>query len=127
MAFPAQIDLADLNGNNGFTITGVYASDYSGSIVSDAGDVNGDGFDDVVIFARRAGTNFGSARGKSYVVFGNGDGFNRSLGLEDLDGSNGFVIAGSDTAEFRGTSVSGAGDINSDGFDDIIVAELNPT
>ena len=47
----AELDLSDLNGTNGFTINGIDAGDHSGRSVSSAGDVNGDGIDDIIIGA----------------------------------------------------------------------------
>ncbi len=44
-------DLAALDGRNGFVINGINADDGSGSSVSSAGDVNGDGIDDIIIGA----------------------------------------------------------------------------
>ena len=52
--FPASINLADLNGTNGFVINGINSGDRSGSSVSNAVDVNGDGIDDLIIRAPRA-------------------------------------------------------------------------
>jgi hypothetical protein len=48
---PASIELSDLDGSNGFFINGIYADDGSGVSVSSAGDVNGDGFNDILIGA----------------------------------------------------------------------------
>ncbi|MDZ7906491.1 MAG: integrin alpha [Cypionkella sp.] len=48
---PAVIELSSLTGTNGFQINGEAAFDYSGRSVSSAGDVNGDGFDDLIIGA----------------------------------------------------------------------------
>ena len=113
----ASLDLASLNGSNGFVISGIDVFDSSGRSVSGAGDVNGDGFDDVII-----GAIFGNYNaGESYVVFGSSSGFGASLDLSSLDGSNGFVITGIDGNDLSGWSVSGAGDVNGDGFDDLIV------
>ena len=42
-----------------------------------------------------------------------------------LDGSNGFVINGIDAGDYSGDSVSSAGDINGDGFDDLIIGALS--
>ena len=58
-----------LNGSNGFKLSGVAADDDSGCSVASAGDVNGDGFDDLIIGANGADPH-GSASGASYVVFG---------------------------------------------------------
>ena len=49
-----SLSLADLDGTNGFRLDGIDASDYSGFSVSGAGDVNGDGFADLIVGARRA-------------------------------------------------------------------------
>src|ERR1051325_3315757 len=46
--FPANIDLSSLNGSNGFKLSGKAAGHYSGWSVSAAGDVNGDGFADLI-------------------------------------------------------------------------------
>ncbi|NJK37633.1 MAG: cadherin-like domain-containing protein, partial [Oscillatoriales cyanobacterium SM2_3_0] len=119
--FEASLDLADLDGSNGFVINGTDAIDYSGRSVSGAGDINGDGFDDLIIGTYRADPNGNDRAGESYVVFGRNNGFEASLDLSDLNGSNGFVINGIDNFDSSGRSVSGAGDINGDGFDDLII------
>ena len=116
-AFNASLNLADLDGSNGFVLNGVASGDFSGTSVSSAGDVNGDGIDDLIIGANFANSN----AGESYVVFGQDSGFNASFNLANLDGSNGFVINGTSSGDFSGTSVSGAGDVNGDGIDDLII------
>ena len=70
--------------------------------VSSAGDVNGDGFDDLLIGAFGADAN-GTGSGASYVVFGKAPGLHANLDLSALDGTKG---SGS-TARPRATS-SGA-------------------
>ena len=67
--FAANLNLSSLNGSNGFKLSGVAAYDYSGCSVSAAGDVNGDGFGDLIIGAKDANPN-GYRSGASYVVFG---------------------------------------------------------
>ncbi|MGH8570721.1 MAG: calcium-binding protein, partial [Gammaproteobacteria bacterium] len=64
-----NLDLSALDGANGFRLSGVGARDYSGSAVGTAGDVNGDGMDDLLIGAFGADPN-GERSGASYVVFG---------------------------------------------------------
>ena len=118
--FSAALDLSSLNGSNGFRVDGAAAYDQSGSSVSSAGDVNGDGFDDVIVGAFGADPN-GNFSGSSYVVFGQAYGFAATLDLSSIDGNNGFRLDGASTDDSSGTSVSSAGDVNDDGFDDVIV------
>jgi hypothetical protein len=91
--FSATMDLSSLDGSNGFRLDGVAAHDLSGRSVSNAGDVNGDGFDDVIVGAWHADPN-GDLSGSSYVVFGKASGFSATMDLSSLDGSNGFRLDG---------------------------------
>ncbi|HYX15790.1 MAG TPA: integrin alpha [Nostoc sp.] len=119
--FDATFNLSTLNGANGFTINGIAEEDYSGYSVSSAGDVNNDGIADLIIGARYADFNGYSSSGQSYVVFGKNTGFSATLNLSNLDGTNGFTINGIAADDESGVSVSSAGDVNSDGFDDLII------
>ena len=114
-------DIEDGNTNDGFVINGANRLDRSGSSVSGAGDVNGDGLDDIIIGAHLADPN-GDRSGASYVVFGKEDGNPIELAdIERADISLGFVINGVNAGDYSGWSVSGAGDVNNDGFDDLLV------
>ncbi|WP_392536135.1 hypothetical protein [Nostoc sp. C117] len=121
-SFDAQLNLSTLNGTNGFAINGINAGDRLGFSVSSAGDVNGDGIDDLIIGAPDADPNGSYNSGQSYVVFGSKEGFDAQFNLSTLNGTNGFVINGSINAPYlSNTPVSSAGDINGDGFDDLII------
>ena len=123
--FSASLDRSTLNGSNGFVINGIDAGDSSGRSVSGAGDVNGDGIDDLIIGEGGSGL-YDRTLGESYVVFGQTSGFSSSLDLSTLNGTNGFVISGIDALAYSRTSVSGAGDVNGDGIDDLIIASERP-
>ena len=117
------LDLSALDGTNGFTLTGIDADDESGVSVSSAGDVNGDGYDDLIIGARGGDPNEESDAGETYVVYGGASapGANGVLALSALDGTNGFVLTGTGPYDYSGVSVSSAGDVNGDGYDDLII------
>jgi len=119
--FTPTLALSSLSGSNGFRLDGVAANDYSGHSVSAAGDINGDGIGDLIVGADRADPNGNASSGSSYVVFGQSTGFTATLALSSLTGSNGFRLDGVAASDYSGLSVSAAGDINGDGFGDLIV------
>ena len=116
-----NIDLSAVaNGIGGFAINGQNPSDWSGSRVSAAGDVNGDGFADLLIGAWLSDPASGVDAGRSYVVFGSSG--STSIDLSAVaNGNNGFVINGEYANDRSGVSVSAVGDVNGDGLDDLLV------
>jgi hypothetical protein len=122
---PSQgtIDLSvALTGAQGYRIDGLAANGNHSNIVSGAGDVNGDGKDDVIIGADQA-DNTASNSGSSYVIYGTvAQSTVDVTNTTTLPASLGFRIDGSATANSNsGFSVDGAGDVNGDGEDDVII------
>ena len=88
-----QLSVDTLSSTYGFSINGETSGDQAGNSVSKAGDVNGDGIDDVIVGAHNADPGGISNAGKSYVVFGSNSNLS-DLNLNSLNGSNGFEILG---------------------------------
>ena len=93
------------------------AADSAGWVVASAGDVDGDGYDDVLIGAK-GDDDGGSSAGAVYLVLGPVSG---TLDLSRADAK--FV--GEDAFDAAGTAVSPAGDVDGDGYDDILVGAPN--
>lgn len=117
-SWDATIDIAELDGSNGFRISGLDASSHLGVSVAAAGDLNGDGNDDLVVGAPGAD----GGRGEVYVVFGKPGGFAAEVDLSTLDGSNGFKVDGAALGDNLGYSVAGIGDFDGDGIDDLAIS-----
>jgi len=121
-SLPGTIDLANL-GAAGIAIYGADAFDYSGRF-SNAGDVNGDGFDDLLIGAYYgdAAADAKTNAGDSYVIFGSAN----PPGTIDLAGlgAAGITIHGAEADDRSGVSVASAGDVNADGFDDVLIGVI---
>ncbi|HXB42907.1 MAG TPA: VCBS repeat-containing protein, partial [Puia sp.] len=96
-AYPVTID--PLSTTPSTTLTG---SGNFGWSAASAGDVNGDGYSDVVV---------GDASGHAYIYLGSASGLSSSIATT-LSGGVNF-----------GTSVASAGDVNGDGFSDVIVGD----
>ena len=125
-AFPANLELSTLDGANGFKLSGA-ADDHSGNSVSGAGDINGDGIEDLLVGAPEAYP-FTVNSGASYVVFGKNTAtagaFPANLNLANLNGTTGFKLSGVRYSDYSGFSVSAAGDINGDGVADLIIGAV---
>jgi hypothetical protein len=93
------------------------------SSVDAAGDVNGDGVEDMLIGARTGS--------RAFAVFGHTGAFPAEIQLSSLyaanggDGSEGFVLIGDTDIEHAGEAVAGAGDVNGDGVDDLLIGAPN--
>ncbi|WP_330202477.1 Calx-beta domain-containing protein [Cyanobacterium sp. DS4] len=152
------VDLSQLDGSNGVLLKGeatiisnsdsnpvenipsnpypdVAYTDQAGSSVSLAGDINNDGYQDIIIGAPTASLNQNRSLGKAYVVFG-GDsdywnrvdenGFDLTTLNNNTDNSiSGLFLQGVADKGGAGFSVAGAGDVNQDGIDDLLVGAPN--
>ena len=113
---------ADSLAGRGFAIENGSTAAGTGMVVAGAGDVNGDGFADLLLGDDDAEP---SNAGAAYVVFGKSndvsvDFVGLSAGL-----GGGFVIRGGDDFDNAGRSVAGAGDLDADGFADLMVGAEN--
>ncbi|MCX2764795.1 HYR domain-containing protein, partial [Aquimarina muelleri] len=107
--FPALIEGDDLNGTNGFIIKGDADGEGIGNGVAGLGDVNGDGIDDV-------GFNGGNTN-KTYILFGKTGGFSSVIATATINGITGFYV---DVSSFSSKNITGVGDVNNDGINDIL-------
>ena len=97
----------------GVKYTGESASDLAGLLVSAARDVNGDGFDDLLIGSLHSGTG-GADAGAAYVVLGSAAPSSESL-------SSAIRLDGAATGDYAGVAGAGVGDTDGDGYDDLLV------
>jgi hypothetical protein len=98
---------SSMDNNADVTMTGEASGNYFGWSVSGAGDLNSDGYDDVIVGAYR----YSGLIGRCYIYYGG----------SSMDNIADVTMTGEASGNYFGCSVSGAGDLNSDGYDDVIV------
>lgn len=113
-----------------YTFVGAASGDYLGFSVSSAGDVDGDGFDDVIISARNAAGG-GANSGETYLIMAQdfaaldaADGTDGQIDVGLIGTTSGvtsYTFNGGLAGDFSGQSVSSAGDVDGDGLDDLII------
>ncbi len=97
------------NSKGCWTIMGC-EEEHLGSAIAKAGDVDGDGYQDVVIGAPRAGFDYSDYRGRIVILHGN----------PSLSALRSESFYSDSPTGFMGRSVASAGDVNGDGYSDII-------
>jgi hypothetical protein len=124
--FPSLITAADLNGTIGFQIVTEPEAHRLGTTVSLMGDVNGDGIDDVWIASPESDFDTIPQAGRVYVIFGrqsldnNNPVFEPVIDLSNLSATDGMIFHGA-ANELAGITLSPTGDINGDGFADVVI------
>lgn len=120
---PKEINCASLNGSNGLQIFHGFnrAVNVARTNARTAGDLNGDGLDDLVIGVPYAGPSGITNAGKVYVIWGKKENPSTIIDLSTLDYEQGFSIDGAFSNDLLGIYVNHAGDVNSDGIDDLII------
>lgn len=121
---PSGLMATSLNGTNGFIITNIQTT----AVVGNAGDVNGDGIDDLIIGAPYSLDTALGYVGSSYVLFGKTNiGGSGTFDLSIINGINGFFIAGIVVGNTNGFAIGSAGDVNGDGLADLMIGSPTGT
>ena len=111
-SWPSPFNLSDADAS----FYGEYYQDRLGVSLAGAGDVNNDGFDDILI-----GSNVndmgGDRAGKAYLIFGRNSPWKTDVNITNANSS----FYGEASEDFAGYDLAGAGDVNNDGYDDILI------
>ncbi|MEM9386481.1 MAG: hypothetical protein AAGA68_15600 [Pseudomonadota bacterium] len=115
----SPFNAADIDGQNGFVL--ITPDPTQGNTIS-AGDINGDGIEDIAVSTPGATgiEEFEIGAGRIYVLYGRSEGFPRIVPTTALNGRNGFTLVGEDISS-AGQGLGAAGDVNGDGVTDLIV------
>lgn len=124
--FSSKINLEnDLGPSDGFKIYGGAGQDGLGTSCSSAGDINGDGIDDLIVGANTVDSPGRADCGAAYIIFGHTSGFSTIDLATSLSSTDGFTVYGATAFDALGTAVDGVGDINEDGIDDFAISAPN--
>jgi hypothetical protein len=93
------------------TLTGVNSLDRFGWVLDSAGDVNNDGYDDVIIGAY--GYPNGDGKGRVYIYYGSASGISAPASV---------TLTGENTGDEFGGYAASVGDVNNDGYDDVLIS-----
>ena len=128
-----DINVQSLSANEGVMLMGDDGGDHFGWAVNIAGDINNDGYDDIVVGERFANSSNGlGSAGKAYVIWGKnstdygtlvgtGTGASRTLDVSDLTKEEGFHIESNGSSDYLGFSLDATADFNGDGLEDLVI------
>lgn len=106
----SEIASVNLYSHDTIIFNGEEQYNYYATSLASAGDVNGDGYSDIIVGAPYNDAGGGDA-GRAYIYFGG----------DLMDNSPDIILTGENGSSLFGVSVANAGDINGDGFSDVIV------
>eukprot|EP01031_Cornospumella_fuschlensis_P028064 gene28064-33884_t len=117
----STLNLTSLTAAQGVRITyNSTLNDRFGESLDGAGDVNGDGFDDIIVSARR----WNNKQGNVYLIYGNASMIDMTI-TPNTTLANGVVFCGESMLDVFGSGVGAGGDINGDGFADFMIGAYN--
>ncbi len=120
-----NLDITGLTNANGFFLRGWDSNAEFAQSISGGADINGDGYEDFLI-GITDDDQFDTDAGVAYVIFGTPGETRSDIDLQTLqsttESSDGFAIFGEDSNNRLGSASTLSGDLNGDGYDDIVVA-----
>ncbi|WP_395375229.1 integrin alpha [Marinicella sp. W31] len=115
---PQSIKVSELTGENGFSVLGLNPASYFGYSVSNAGDFDTDGIDDLIVGAPGGSS---SSSGAAFIIYGRSTSFSSSLEIDSMTETEALRIVSSIARDNIGSSVQIVGDLNGDNNREIII------